>query len=106
WALRRGHTIAAFVFAATPLVVPIEWSLITTMPRGWVHGLAWLALVPWVVELRHAWLRHALTGLVLAAALYCNANALPLAAGIAVWLVLREGRSFSLWVAAAMSLAL
>ncbi|MCB9184873.1 MAG: hypothetical protein H6591_13270 [Flavobacteriales bacterium] len=106
WALRRGHTFAAFVFAATPLVLPIEWSLITTMPRGWVHGLAWLALVPWLLELRHAWLRHALTGLVLAAALYCNANALPIAAGIAVWLVLREGRSFSFWVAAATSLAL
>lgn len=106
WALRRGHTIAAFVFAATPLVLPIEWSLITTMPRGWVHGLAWLALVPWLLELRQAWLRHLLMGLVLAAALYCNANALPLAAGIAVWLVLREGRSPSLWVAAAMSLAL
>lgn len=106
WALRKGVRASALLIAAMPLLLPTEWGLITSMPRGWVHGLAFMALVPWMLEVRNPWLRHLLVWPTLALALLCNANALPVVAAIALWLVLTEARSASLWVASASSLIL
>ena len=80
WCLLRQEALAAFAVAAIPLLLPVEWGLITSLPRGWVHGLALLAFVPWMHGIRHSWTRHALLGLTLMAALLCNPNAAPLGA--------------------------
>ena len=105
WALRKGALAPALVIALMPLVLPLEWAMITSMPRGWVHGLALLAPVPWVLNVRHAWTRHLLSAFTLAAALLCNANALPAVAAVALWLLLRDGRHASLWISAALASA-
>jgi len=98
WCWRNGQQSAALVFAATPLFLPIEWGLITTMPRGFVHGIAFLGFVPWTVQLDRSILKHGLTGLLLSAAVLCNPNALPIAAGIAVWLLFYNYRSGAFWI--------
>ena len=106
WARRQNAVTAAVILAAMPLLLPVHWGLITAMPRGWVHGLALLALIPWMLHARNAWLRHFLIGFTLMLALMCNPNALPLVAAIALWLVLSKARDLSLWVAGASSLAI
>lgn len=98
WCRRNGQESAALVFAAMPLLLPTEWGLITTMPRGFVHGIALLGLVPWIIHLPRPGLKHGLTSLVLAGAVLCNPNALPVAAGIGVWLFHHDYRSRSFWV--------
>lgn len=87
WCLHRGHGIPAMVIAAFPLVLPIEWGMMTTMPRGWVHGIALLSFIPWLQGVQRPLAKHLLTALVLAAAVLCNPNALPLAAGLGVLLL-------------------
>ncbi|MBK6342709.1 MAG: hypothetical protein IPF41_08995 [Flavobacteriales bacterium] len=106
WALRKGAIAASLVVALVPLVLPAEWSMITSMPRGWVHGLALMAFMPWLLNARHAWSRHLLLAFTSVAALLCNANALPLTAAFALWLVLRDGRHVSLWISAALATAI
>ncbi len=105
WCMRRGAPMAALVMASAPIVMPVEWGMITSMPRGWVHGLALLSLVPWMHDLRSAWLRNGVIGLTLVASLLCNPNTAPLVAAVGLRLVLREGRGLSLWVMGVASLA-
>lgn len=106
WALRKGESAPAMAIAAVPLVLPVEWGMITSMPRGWVHGLALLAFIPWMLDGRNSVLRHLLIGFTLMLALLCNANALPVVAAIALWLGLTRMPHPSLWAASAASLAL
>ncbi|MFN3875495.1 MAG: hypothetical protein ACK4L7_06250, partial [Flavobacteriales bacterium] len=106
WALRRGMAAPALAIAAWPLALPLEWGMITSMPRGWVHGLALFAFIPWLLDIPRPWQRHAAAALATAAALLCNPNALPLAAALAAWLVLRDGRSLSLWITGAAAFGL
>lgn len=106
WALRKGWGASALAVAALPLALPAEWGMITSMPRGWVHGLALLAVIPWAMDIRRPWPRHMALGLTTVAALLLNPNALPLAAALAAWLALREGRLPSLWMAGAAALGL
>ncbi|HRD53656.1 MAG TPA: hypothetical protein PKY96_13510 [Flavobacteriales bacterium] len=106
WCMRRGAAMAAFVLAAAPLLMPVEWGMITSLPRGWVHGLALLAFIPWLHDLRNRLIRYGLISLTLVAALLCNPNAAPLAFAIGLWLVLREGRTVSLWLMGLASLTI
>ncbi len=98
WCLRKGRVPAAWAFALLPLLLPVEWGMMTSMSRGFVHGIALLAFIPWLGQLKNALLRHATTGLALAAALLCNPNTLPLVAGIAAWLIAQYARSIRFWV--------
>lgn len=97
WSRKRGSTTAALVFAAMPLLLPVEWGMMTSMSRGFVHGIALLALVPWTQERRRPLFKHASTALVLCTALFCNPNSLPLVAGIGVWLMTQHFKSAVFW---------
>lgn len=98
FALRRHAVAAALVLCGLPLLLPLEWGLITTMPRGWVHGLALLAPLPWMLRARSAWVRHALAALTAVIAVLLNANALPLAAGAMIWLISTDAPKPTLWI--------
>lgn len=98
FALKRRAVAAAVLLCGLPLILPLEWGLITTMPRGWVHGLALLAPLPWILRAPRTWLRHALAALFTVAAVLLNANALPLAAGAVIWLVSTDARKPTLWI--------
>ena len=76
WCRRSHAPFAALVLAAFPLVLPVEWTMITSMPRGFVHGLAILAFVPWIIRIRGTFLRSVLFGFVVATAAVINPNSL------------------------------
>ena len=106
WANQRRAVTAAFVLAATPLALPLEWGLITSMPRGWVHGQALLAVIPWLMGVRPVFVRYAMLSSTLVASLLLNPNALPLVTGLSIWLVLRHGRAPWLWITGSLSLGM
>lgn len=97
WSMRRGAIGSAWVFAGMPLLLPVEWGMMTSMPRGFVHGIAWTALVPWLQQGTRPLFKHASTAFALVAALFCNPNVLPLVAGIGTWLIVRHFRSMLFW---------
>ncbi|MBL7938614.1 MAG: hypothetical protein JNL43_04565 [Flavobacteriales bacterium] len=98
WCQRNALRSAALVFAAMPLFLPTEWGLITTMPRGFVHGIALLGIVPWTMHLRRPWLKHGSTSLLVGAAVLCNPNAFPVAFGIGAWSILHNYRKSAFWI--------
>lgn len=87
WCRRNGTPVAALVLAAFPLFLPVEWTMITSMTRGFVHGLAILACLPWITLVSGSILRGALFSLVVSIAVVNNPNALiaGIAAGIVWW---------------------
>lgn len=91
WHFRRKEFAAATLFAAMPLLLPIEWGILTMITRGFVTGLAVLSLLPWLLELRNATARSFLIGATLYTALIANQNALLLAAPFALWYAWRPG---------------
>lgn len=88
WHLAHRRTNAAICFAALPLLLPVEFNLMTTMSRGFVTGLAPLALLPWILDLRSGPSRSILTGVTIAVAWYVNPNSVIFTAGYACWYML------------------
>jgi len=76
--------------AALPLLLPVEFSLMTTMSRGFITGLVPLALLPWVMDLRNATLRSLLTGAIISIAWYINPNSVIFTVGYACWYILSQ----------------
>ncbi len=74
WFKRKKRNLAAVFLLAIPLLLPISYALITSMPRGFINGLAFFALWPWIENVQRAGLRYALCGALLAGAIVTNAN--------------------------------
>lgn len=74
WHYRRGNQAASALFAAMPLLLPVEYGMMTTISRGFVSGIGVLALVPWTLGPRSLVWRCGLTALVLSAAGWFNPN--------------------------------
>jgi hypothetical protein len=79
WNLRRKAFGAAIGFVAVPLLLPVEYGLMTSTTRGFVTGLAVLALLPLAMGLRSARWRAMLTAFILGLALWVNPNTLLIA---------------------------
>ena len=97
WHFRRGELSAAFGFALMPLLLPVEWGMMTTITRGFVHGIALIALLPWVLSLNRMWWRFLLASLIAGAALLCNPNSLVFLAAIYTTVMLSHWREFKFW---------
>lgn len=76
WFARRREWWAATLFVAIPVLLPVEWGLITSMTRGFVNGMAVTALLPFCLFLRRALLRDIAVGATLMLALAANPAAL------------------------------
>jgi len=76
WLLRQGRPAQGALLVAIPVLLPVEWGLMTTITRGFVTGIGVLAVLPWVQGIRSGIARDVLTGLLLYAALLANPNAL------------------------------
>ncbi len=90
---RRGQTVGALVFLMLPLAMPVEFGILTTLSRGFVTGLAAMALLAGVLlrpEGRRAWV---LLGLATGLGVALNPNCLVFAVPVALylWLVRRPG---------------
>ena len=90
WHQKHGRTAAAACFAALPMLMPVEFSMMTTMSRGFITGLAPLAFLPWILDIRNATMRTLLTGMVVAAAWYINPNSVIFSAAYLCWYVITQ----------------
>lgn len=88
WHIKHRRAAAAICIAALPLLLPVEFSLMTTMSRGFITWLAPLALLPWISDLKRSSVRSALTGTVISIAWYINPNSVVFTIGYACWHVL------------------
>ncbi|MBL7982280.1 MAG: hypothetical protein JNL52_10790 [Flavobacteriales bacterium] len=84
WLLRKDRPLAGVLVALLPVLLPVEYGIITSMPRGFVGGCAMLAAWPWCMQVERPLLRGLLAGLVLGMALFLNPNALLFAAPAAL----------------------
>ncbi len=92
WHFRRGELFAALGFALMPLLLPVEWGMLTTITRGFVHGIALIALLPWALSLKRIWLRFLIASFITGAALLCNPNSLVFLVAIYTTVVLTHWR--------------
>ena len=97
WHFRRGELLAAFGFALMPLLLPVEWGMLTTITRGFVHGIALIALLPWALSLKRIWLRLLIASFITGAALLCNPNSLVFLVAIYTTVVLTHWRELRFW---------
>lgn len=84
WHRRRGRHLASLVYAAFPVLLPVEWGMITTLSRGFVTGIALLAMLPLLYGMQRVQLREWCMGALLMAAQVLNPNVLLIAAPIAI----------------------
>lgn len=94
WNLRRGRPLAAAIFLSVPLLLPVEYGMITAMPRGFVQGIALFAALPWLGSIRNAGMREILYGAVLSTALVFNPNSSVAGIAFAVLLLWAGRRKF------------
>ena len=88
WHYRRGGHAASAVFAAMPLLLPVEHGMMTTISRGFVSGIGVLAFVPWTLGLRTAAWRYGVTGLVLYTAAWFNPNSTVFSVAAAAMMII------------------
>lgn len=75
----QGHVLSACFILAVPLLLPPEWGMMTSMPRGFINGLFFLGFLPLVSALRNRWLADGLYALFAAVAVVINPGAILLA---------------------------
>ena len=76
WHKRNGHMSAALLFLALPLLLPVEWGMLTTITRGFVPGIAWLGLLPFALSIQRSTARDLGVGLIAGMAVFTNPNTL------------------------------
>jgi len=98
-AMERQYAQAS-LWVAIPLFLPVEWNIMTTITRGFVNGLAILALLPVLLMVRPDRTRSIGIGACLMAALIVNPNVLLFAAPFALWYLIRDikERSSIFWM--------
>jgi len=79
----KGRVNAALLLLAIPLLLPNSFALITSMPRGFINGLAFFTLWPWIERIRNYSLQYVAYGGLLAAALVVNPNVIFIAVVLA-----------------------
>lgn len=90
---KQGHVFGACFILAIPLLLPPEWGMMTSIPRGFINGLFFLGMLPLVSELRNRWLADGLYALFAGLACVINPGAVLLAAPLLVlhwWPRMRE----------------
>lgn len=89
----KGASLAALLFAAMPLLLPVEHGLQITA----LNGIAVLALVPFILRMHGPALRGALLTLVLALGVFVNPNAVLLALPIGLQYLLEHRQCRHTW---------
>ena len=88
WHRKHHRPVAALVFIAMPVLLPLEYGMMTTITRCFISGIAPLAFLPWITDMRNHKARFLLFGLVVSAAAFINPNSLIFSLAFVVWSVL------------------
>lgn len=101
WHRKHRRPLSALIFLSMPVLLPVEYGMMTTMTRCFISGIAPLAFLPWILDLRRDSLQAFLIGLVLSAAAFINPNSLVFSVAFFIWFVLSQhGRIYSvIWLA-------
>ena len=99
WHLRRREHIGALAFAAMPLLLPNGWDLSTTITRGIVQGLPFIACMPWLIGERGSPWRWCCAACCVSIGVLCNPNALVLAVFLYAPVLAATGRRAVFWAA-------
>ncbi len=90
WHMRKREWAAAAAFLFVPLLLPVQWDIITTMTRGFVTGIAVFATLPWALHIDSRHWRTAIVGFILGLSVYLNPNAAIFGLPFAIWFLLRS----------------
>lgn len=88
WHRKHQRPVAALVFLAMPVLLPLEYGMMTTITRCFISGIAPLAFLPWITDMRSDKARLLLFGLVGSAAAFINPNSLIFSLAFVVWSVM------------------
>lgn len=92
WHRAHGRSVAALVFLAMPVLLPVEFGLMTTVTRCFITGIAPFAALPWILDLRDRWTKPFLVGLVVSAGAFINPNGLVFSTAFCAWYLLASPR--------------
>lgn len=104
WHRRQGRPLTALVFLSMPLLLPAEYGLMTTLTRGFVPGIALLALLPWTLCFRSRHWQALAIGSVAGAAAFVNPNSLAFSSAFLGWLVFNGRPRFASAVMACLGM--
>ncbi|HMN06858.1 MAG TPA: hypothetical protein PKD45_14145 [Flavobacteriales bacterium] len=90
WHRRHGRHLAALPFLAMPVLLPLEYGMLTTVTRCFVSGIALLAFLPWVLDAADVRKQAVLIGLITAAAAFVNPNSLVFSIAFIAWFLLQR----------------
>src|SRR5690606_26443963 len=90
WHRKHGRRLAALLFLAMPVLLPVEYGMMTTITRCFVPGIALLAFLPWVLDGADMRRQAVLIGLITSAAAFVNPNSLVFSVAFIVWFLLRR----------------
>lgn len=91
WVLyRHEHGPAAAIFLLVPLLLPVEYGILTTIPRGFVTGLFFAGFLVYPLMEPHRTRSYVILGLACSFGYVFNPNSLIFALPIAVFLLLRN----------------
>jgi len=94
----KRDLLAACVFVALPILLPPQFGMLTTMSRGFVTGLCFLALFPLIDRLKSLPGRFLAAGLAGGMAVIMNPNAAPAAAALILAMQLRDPLWPGAWI--------
>lgn len=100
--LRKGNLAGAVIIAAMPLLLPVEYGMLTSMTRGFVTGVFFLSFWPLAERIRADRFRFILFGVVGGAALLANANSLIVLVALVVPEFVKERKNFRFYLFAAL----
>ena len=89
---RRGKAWGAFIFMLMPLLLPVEYGMLTMMPRGFVNGLFFTGALIFPILDPRLVRSFVVLGLASSVGFICNPNSLVFSFPVAVY-VLLENRS-------------
>lgn len=106
-ALRAGSSASAFVVLATPLLLPVRYAFLTSVPRGFVTGLIFAAIPACLLMFRLSPGRLFASGFLLPFSLSINPSAVILALPVGLRLLLEnfEARDLYRWGGAGFVIA-
>lgn len=106
-ALRAGWSVSAFVVLITPLLLPIRYGFLTSMPRGFVTGLVFAAVPACLLMFRLSPARLFASGFLLVLSVSINPSAaiLALPVGLCLFFENSDSRDLYRWGGAGFVLA-
>lgn len=90
WHRKHGRNGNALLFLAMPVLLPVEYGMLTTITRSFVQGIALLAFLPWAMDLPGKRRQALLIGLITSAAAFCNPNSLVFSVAFLGWYLLKR----------------